>query len=44
MLAFRLGDLAAEIQCPVLAMIGDREGPEPLAQFDIRCPPGPGDR
>jgi hypothetical protein len=32
-LAFRLGDLAAEIQCPVLAMIGDREGPEPLAQF-----------
>jgi len=31
--AFRLGDLAAEIQCPVLAMIGDREGPEPLAQF-----------
>jgi hypothetical protein len=34
MLAYRLGDLVAAIHCPSLAMIGDREGPEPRAQFD----------
>ncbi len=35
MLAYRLGGLASAILCPVLALIGDREGPEPLAQFDV---------
>lgn len=32
--AYRLGDLTAAVTCPVLAMIGDREGAEPTAQFD----------
>jgi alpha-beta hydrolase superfamily lysophospholipase len=31
---YRLGDLASAIACPALALIGDREGDEPLAQFD----------
>ncbi len=31
---YRLGDMAAAITCPVLAMVGEREGPEPLAQFE----------
>lgn len=31
--AYRLGELASSIHCPVLALIGDREGAEPLAQF-----------
>ena len=31
---YRLDDLAGSIVCPVLAMIGDREGDEPMAQFD----------
>ena len=34
MLAYRLGDLVDAIRCPSLAMIGDREGAEPRAQFD----------
>ena len=34
MLAYRLGDLVGSIECPSLAMIGDREGAEPRAQFD----------
>jgi hypothetical protein len=33
-LGYRLGPLASAIVCPVLALIGDREGAEPLAQFD----------
>jgi pimeloyl-ACP methyl ester carboxylesterase len=32
--SYRLGPLAPSILCPVLALIGDREGPEPLAQFE----------
>ncbi len=32
--AYRLGGLVGEIRCPVLALVGDREGIEPLAQFD----------
>jgi pimeloyl-ACP methyl ester carboxylesterase len=32
--SYRLGSLTSSIGCPVLAMIGDREGVEPLAQFD----------
>jgi alpha-beta hydrolase superfamily lysophospholipase len=32
--SYRLDDLAASIACPSLAMIGDREGAEPMAQFD----------
>jgi hypothetical protein len=32
--AYRLGDLAAAISCPVLALVGEREGDEPRAQFD----------
>jgi len=32
--AYRLGALASAITCPVLALVGDREGTEPLAQFD----------
>ncbi len=31
---YRLGPLASAISCPVLALVGDREGAEPLAQFD----------
>ena len=31
---YRLGERTAAITCPVLAMVGDREGPEPLAQFE----------
>src|ERR1039458_6851050 len=31
---YRLGDLVGVITCPVLALIGDREGNEPLSQFD----------
>jgi pimeloyl-ACP methyl ester carboxylesterase len=34
MLAYRLGDLVDSIRCPSLAMIGQREGIEPRAQFD----------
>jgi pimeloyl-ACP methyl ester carboxylesterase len=34
MLAYRLGDLVDAIRCPSLAMIGEREGVEPRAQFD----------
>ena len=32
--AYRLGGMVAAIRCPVLALVGDREGAEPLAQFD----------
>ena len=32
--AYRLGDLTAAISCPVLALVGEREGDEPRAQFD----------
>jgi pimeloyl-ACP methyl ester carboxylesterase len=32
--AYRLGGLVGDIRCPVLALVGDREGAEPLAQFD----------
>ena len=31
---YRLGDLTAAISCPVLALVGEREGDEPRAQFD----------
>jgi pimeloyl-ACP methyl ester carboxylesterase len=31
---YRLGDLVSSIRCPVLAMVGDREGAEPRAQFE----------
>ena len=31
---YRLGPLASAISCPVLALVGDREGAEPLAQFE----------
>jgi pimeloyl-ACP methyl ester carboxylesterase len=31
---YRLGEMASAITCPALALIGDREGKEPLAQFD----------
>jgi len=31
---YRLGDLLGAITCPVLALVGDREGVEPLSQFD----------
>ena len=31
---YRLGERAATITCPVLAMVGEREGPEPRAQFE----------
>ena len=34
MASYRLGDLTASISCPVLAMVGEREGAEPRAQFD----------
>jgi pimeloyl-ACP methyl ester carboxylesterase len=32
--SYRLGDLIAAISCPVLALVGEREGDEPRAQFD----------
>ena len=32
--AYRLGDLLGAISCPVLALVGEREGAEPRAQFD----------
>jgi pimeloyl-ACP methyl ester carboxylesterase len=31
---YRLGDLVGGIHCPVLALVGDREGVEPLSQFE----------
>jgi hypothetical protein len=34
MTAYRLGDLTGSISCPVLALVGEREGAEPRAQFD----------
>ena len=34
MTAYRLGDLTAAVTCPVLALVGEREGAEPMAQFD----------
>ena len=34
MASYRLGDLTGSISCPVLAMVGAREGVEPRAQFD----------
>ncbi len=32
MTAYRLGPMTPSIRCPVLALVGDREGAEPLAQ------------
>ncbi len=32
--AYRLGDRCAAIRCPVLALVGEREGIEPIAQFE----------
>ncbi len=32
--AYVLGELTGRITCPVLALVGEREGPEPRAQFD----------
>lgn len=34
MVAYRLDGMTAAIRCPVLALMGDREGAEPRAQFD----------
>jgi len=34
MASYRLDGLAASIRCPSLALIGDREGAEPAAQFE----------
>lgn len=34
MAAYRLGDRCGDIRCPVLALVGEREGPEPIAQFE----------
>ncbi len=34
MASYRLGDLTSSISCPVLALVGEREGAEPRAQFD----------
>lgn len=34
MKAYRLGDLLGAVTCPVLALVGEREGMEPRAQFD----------
>jgi len=31
---YRLGELTSRISCPVLAMVGEREGDEPRAQFE----------
>ena len=33
MATYHLGDLLGAIECPVLAMVGESEGPEPLTQF-----------
>jgi pimeloyl-ACP methyl ester carboxylesterase len=33
MSSYRIENIAS-VRCPVLALVGDREGPEPLAQFD----------
>jgi pimeloyl-ACP methyl ester carboxylesterase len=32
--SYRLDSMVADIHCPVLALVGDREGAEPQAQFD----------
>ena len=32
--SYRLGDLLGAVTCPVLALVGEREGKEPRAQFD----------
>ena len=32
--SYRLDGMVSSVRCPVLAMIGDREGPEPRAQFE----------
>jgi pimeloyl-ACP methyl ester carboxylesterase len=32
--SYRLGDLLGAVSCPVLALVGEREGAEPRAQFD----------
>ena len=32
--SYRLGALAGRVTCPVLALVGEREGAEPRAQFD----------
>jgi len=32
--SYRLGDLLSAVTCPVLALVGEREGTEPRAQFD----------
>jgi hypothetical protein len=32
--SYRLGDLLGAVSCPVLALVGEREGTEPRAQFD----------
>ena len=34
MSSYRLGDLVGAVSCPVLALVGGREGVEPRAQFD----------
>jgi len=34
MTSYRLGDLIGAITCPVLALVGEREGDEPRAQFE----------
>jgi pimeloyl-ACP methyl ester carboxylesterase len=34
MVAYRLDGLASSVSCPALALMGDREGAEPLAQFN----------
>jgi pimeloyl-ACP methyl ester carboxylesterase len=34
MVSYRLGDRTGAITCPVLALVGEREGDEPRAQFD----------
>jgi Esterase FrsA-like len=34
MASYRLGELTAAITCPVLALVGEREGVEPRSQFD----------
>jgi hypothetical protein len=33
MTSYRLGSMIQDIRCPVLALVGDREGTEPLDQF-----------
>ncbi|NCC53664.1 MAG: alpha/beta hydrolase [Spartobacteria bacterium] len=34
---FRVGDALKNITCPCLALVGEGEGPEPLAQFERFC-------